>query len=342
MPARLNELPRLLAADELKPVWLIAGAEHLQVMEAADALRARCRELGYSEREIHDVDAKFDWNELAMSGAAMSLFATRRMIELRMPTGKPGKAGSAAISEWCSNPPPDTLLLITAQEWSKSHEGAWTRSVDQVGVAMAVWPLKRDEFPSWINARMKSRGLKATRDAVELLAERVEGNLLAAAQEIDKLSLLVGQATLDADMLEASVADDARFDVFRLTDAAIAGDASRALRMVGGLKAEGAEPIPLVGWLLSQLRVLVRLAGAGGNLNQAFKNERIWDAKQAGFKRALRAGDAAHWERCIVQAGLIDRISKGRAGGDAWREIERLIAAIASPRAGADLFGKQS
>lgn len=342
MPARLDNLPRLLAADALKPVWLIAGAEHLLVMEAADSLRARSRELGYAEREIHDVDLKFDWNELAMSGAAMSLFSSRRVIELRMPTGKPGKEGSAAISAWCADPPPDTLLLITAQEWSKSHEGAWYKSVDQVGVAIPVWPLRREELPAWINARMKSRGLKATRDAVELLAERVEGNLLAAAQEIDKLSLLVGQATLDVDTLEASVADDARFDVFRLTDAAIAGDATRALRVAGGLKAEGAEPIPLLGYLLSQLRVLVRLTAAGGNLNQAFRNERIWDAKQAGFKRALKAGNAAHWERCIVQAGLIDRISKGRAGGDAWREIERLIAAIANPRAGSGLLGKQS
>jgi DNA polymerase-3 subunit delta len=202
--------------------------------------------------------------------------------------------------------------------------------------------MKREELPGWINARMKSRGLKATRDAVELLAERVEGNLLAAAQEIDKLSLLVGETTLDVETLEASVADDARFDVFRLTDAAIAGDATRALRMVGGLKAEGAEPIPLMGWLLSQLRVLSRLANAGGNISQAFQAERIWDAKQAGFRHALKSGSAAHWERCIVQAGLIDRISKGRANGDAWREIERLIAAIANPRDGAGLLGARS
>ena len=339
MPARITDLPRLLGASELKPVWLIAGAEHLIVLEAADRLRARTRELGFAEREIHDVDHRFDWNELAMSGAAMSLFATRRVIELRMPTGKPGKEGSAAISAWCADPPPDTLLLITAQEWSKQHEGAWYAAVDRAGVAMPVWPLKRDELPAWISARMKAQGLKATHDAIELLAERTEGNLLAAAQEIDKLALLVGDAVLDIEMLEASVADDARFDAFRLTDAAIAGDATRALRMVSGLRAEGAEAIPLLGWLLNQLRVLLRLAHAGGNLNQAFKTERIWDAKQAGFRRALQAGNAAHWERCIVQVGRIDRIAKGRADGDVWREIERLITAIAMPKRGAELLG---
>jgi DNA polymerase III subunit delta len=339
MPARISDLTKLLAASDLKPVWLIAGPEHLIVMEAADRLRARARELGYAEREIHDVDNRFNWNDLAMSGAAMSLFATRRVIELRMPTGKPGKEGSAAISAWCADPPPDTLLLITAQEWSKSHEGAWYGAVDRVGVAMPVWPMKREEMPAWIAARMQSRGLKATRDAIELLAERIEGNLLAAAQEVDKLSLLVGDAVLDIDTLEASVADDARFDAFRLTDAAIGGDTLRALRMVEGLRAEGGEAIPLLGWLLNQLRVLYRLASAGGNLNQAFRVERIWDAKQPLFKRALKSGDAAHWERCIVHVGRIDRIAKGRADGDVWREIERLITAIAIPGRGAELLG---
>ncbi len=342
MPARITDLPRLLGTNELKPVWLIAGAEHLLVMEAADQLRARARELGYAEREIHDVDHRFNWDELAMSGAAMSLFATLRVIELRMPTGKPGKEGSAAISAWCADPPPDTLLLITAQEWSKSHEGAWYSAVERAGVAMPVWPVKREEMSGWISARMKSRGLKATPDAIELLAERIEGNLLAAAQEIDKLALLVGDNLLDVDTLEASVADDARFDAFRLTDAAIAGDATRALRMVEGLRTEGAEAIPLLGWLLNQLRVLYRLANAGSNINQAFKTERIWDAKQTGFKRALKAADAAHWERCIIHVGRIDRIAKGRGTGDVWREIERLITAIAIPRRGAALLGTDS
>ncbi|HQX33585.1 MAG: DNA polymerase III subunit delta [Dokdonella sp.] len=338
MPARLPDLPKLLAAVELKPVWLIAGAEHLLAMEAADRLRARARELGYLEREIHDVDARFDWNELAMAGASMSLFASKRLIELRMPSGKPGKEGSAAISAWCANPPPDTLLLISCQEWSKAHEGAWFNAVEKVGVALPIWPLKREEMPGWIAARLKARGIKAHPDAIELLVERVEGNLLAAAQEIDKLSLLIGEGVLNVETLEASVADDARFDAFRLTDAAIAGDAARALRMVAGLRAEGAEAIPLMGWLLNQLRVLYRLASAA-NLAQAFKTERIWDAKQPLFKRALKSGDAMHWQRCIVKLGHIDRMAKGRGDGDVWRELERLIAAIAMPRRAASLLG---
>lgn len=341
MPARISDLPKLLAGSELRPVWLIAGSEHLLVLEAADRLRARAKELGYIEREVFDADARFNWNELAMSGAAMSLFASRRIIDVRMPTGRPGKDGSAAISAWCASPPPDTILLITAQDWSKQHEGAWVNAIDKVGVTMPVWPLRPEELPQWIASRLSSRGIKATRDAIELLADRVEGNLLAAAQEVDKLALLVGDATLDIETLEASVAYDARFDAFRLTDAAIGGDAARALRIVEGLRAEGEEAIPLVGWLLNQLRVLARLSEAGNNnLSQAFRNERVWDAKQPMFRRALQAGDAAHWERCLVQAGRIDRIAKGRGDGDVWREIERLVAAIASPRRAGGLIAQ--
>jgi DNA polymerase III subunit delta len=339
MPARLSDLPKLLAAPELEPVWLIAGAEHLLVIESADRLRVRARELGYVEREVFDADHRFDWNALAMSGNAMSLFATRRMIDVRLPSGKPGKDGAAALIAWCASPPPDTVLLVTTQEWSKQHEGAWVAAFERAGVVLPVWPLRREEMPAWIGARFTSRGVKATPEAVELLVERVEGNLLAAAQEVDKLALLVNGAMLDVGLLEASVADDARFDAFRLADAAIAGDAARALRMVVGLQAEGEEAIPLLGWLLTQLRLLRRLSDAGANLSQAFRAERVWDARQPMVRRALKAGDAAHWQRCLVHAARIDRIAKGRADGDVWREIQRLVAAIAEPRRAGVLLG---
>ncbi len=340
MPARPADLPKLLAAPELRPVWLIAGAEHLLVLEAADRLRARARELGHLEREVFDADARFDWNELAASGQAMSLFASRRLIDVRLPTGKPGKDGAATLAAWAASPPPDTVLLVTAQDWSKQHEGAWVTAFDRAGVVLPMWPLKREEMPAWIGARLASRGVKATPDAVERLVERVEGNLLAAAQEVDKLALLLDGAVLDVDTLEASVADDARFDAFRLTDAALGGDAARALRIVAGLKAEGEEAIPLLGWMLTQLRAVHRLSLAGANLAQAFRNERVWDVRQPLFRRALKAGDAAHWERCLVQAARIDRIAKGRGDGDVWREIERLVAAIAAPRRGGELLAR--
>ncbi len=328
-----------LSGDELKPAYLIAGAEHLLVIEAADALRARARELGFSERDVLDVEANFDWNLLGDASRSMSLFASRKLIDLRLPTGKPGKEGSAAIIEFCRSPPPDTVLLITSNDWSKKHEGAWVEALAKIGIVVPMWALKADELPGWIGARMASRGLKATPDAIALLAVRVEGNLLAAAQEIDKLALLHAGTTLDAETLEASVADDARYDVFRLTDAAIGGDAGRALHIVAGLRVEGEEIIPLLGWLLMQLRLLLRLSTAGANLASAMRTERIWPAsRESLFKRALANGDRGHWERCLAQAGRIDAMAKGRPPGDAWRELERLIAAIAAPRRAAGLL----
>jgi len=251
-----------------------------------------------------------------------------------MPTGKPGKEGSAAIIEYCSNPPPDTVLLITATQWSKAHETSWVTTFEKVGVFVPLWPLKPNELPDWIAQRMASRGLKPTREAIEALVERIEGNLLAAAQEIDKLALLQGDKPLDAETLEDLVADSARFDVFKLADAALAGDASRALRILAGLRAEGEQVVGLLGWLLNQLQLLARLANARGNQAAAFKAERIWPAREAIYKKALSRADRTHWDACLIQAGRVDRIGKGRGVGDAWLELERLLVAIAQPRAG--------
>src|SRR5699024_5695380 len=156
MPTRPDQWYRQLAATELKPVHLLAGDE-LLVLEAADALRARARERGYDEREVIDVQARFDWDSLARAGAGMSLFASRRVIDLRLPNGRPGREGSAAISAWCDKLPPDTLLMITCTEWSKKHEGAWTRAVDKVGSMVVFWAPKMHEWPDWIAARLASR-----------------------------------------------------------------------------------------------------------------------------------------------------------------------------------------
>jgi len=334
MPTPLPALRKQLATGELKPVYLLAGEEHLLLLEAADALRARARELGYSEREVLDADSGFDWDALAQSASSMSLFATRKLIDLRVPTGKPGKEGAQSIIDYCANPPPDTVLLITATQWSKAHETSWVAAVEKAGVFVPLWPLKPNELPDWIAQRMALRGLKPTRDAIEALVERVEGNLLAAAQEIDKLALLQGDAPLDAATLEDLVADSARFDVFKLADAALAGDSARALRILAGLRAEGEQVVALLGWILNQLQMLARLANARGNLAGAFKAERIWPAREAIYKKALSRADRAHWDACLIQAGRVDRVGKGRGTGDAWVEFERLLVAIAQPRTG--------
>ncbi len=335
MPLAIPQWQKALAADSLRAVYLLAG-EELLVLEAADALRAQARRLGYAEREVLDVGNHFDWDDLARAAAGMSLFATRRLLDLRLPTGRPGKEGAAAIGEFCAQPPPDVTLLITASEWSNKHEGAWTKNIDSAGALVVFNAPRPNEWNAWIGARLSSRGVSASADAVALLAERVEGNLLAAAQEVDKLAVLHGQGRLDAAQMENLVADSARYDAFKLTDAAFAGDGGRALRILAGLRAEGDELIALMGWLVNQLQLALRLANAHDFAAQV-RAERLWPAREQLFRKALRRAPREHWLRCLARAARIDRIAKGREGGDAWLEAERLIAAIAEPRAAAAL-----
>ncbi|HET6913664.1 MAG TPA: DNA polymerase III subunit delta [Rhodanobacteraceae bacterium] len=346
MASTLENFHKALGKGELAPVYLIASEEPLLLQEACDALRARARALGFAEREVLDVDAKFDWNQLARASASMSLFSSRRLIELRVPTGLVGKEGSAAIVEWCKSPAADTVLLISAAQWGKKNEGAWVREIERNGVYVPIKALRVDELPAWIRARMHVRGFNPDDDAVALLASRAEGNLLAIAQEIDKLSMLREGGRVAASELEALDADNALFDVFKLTDAAFGGDAQRALRVLSGLRAEGEDVIPMLGWMLNQLELALRLASADDFAAAARAEYNFWPAKQRVFASALkRAGRGpSHWEHCVAWCARIDRMAKGRivddagkAMGDPWQEMERLLVAIAQPRATAAL-----
>lgn len=331
MPLSAAQWQKALTADHLGPVYMLAG-EQLLVLEAADALRAHARTLGYSEREVFDVGQHFDWNDLARAGASMSLFATRRLIDLRLPTGRPGTEGAKAITAFCADPPPDVTLLVTAMEWSNKHDGAWSKKLDASGTMVVFNAPRPGEWMSWIGARLASRGLSATPDATALLAERVEGNLLAAAQEIDKLAVLHGQGRIDATEMETLVADSARYDVFKLTDAAFLGEGARALRILAGLRSEGDELLALMGWLVNQLQLALRLANAN-DLAAQIRGERLWPAREQLFRKALRRAPRDHWLQCLARASRIDRMVKGRETGNPWQEAERLIAVIAEPRA---------
>ena len=328
---------RQLERAALPAVILVAGVEELRVIEAADAVRAKARSDGF-EREVYDTDGRFDWDTLAGDFAEMSLFARSRLLDVRAPTGRVGKEGSEVIAKFCKDPAPGTTLLVTCMEWSKKHaEPAWVKAVGKAGHILVMWATQRHKLPEWLLLRMRARGIDASHEAAELLAERVEGNLLAAAQEVDKLALLVnGKQKIDAKRMEELVADSARFDAFKLVDACLAGEAARALRILRALRAEGEAVPALMGPIVQSLLQLASLsaeAARGGDLRKAMTAQRIWDSKQAQFKRALDRHDMARWEGFAVEAGRIDRISKGRADGDAWIALERLLAAIAQPRA---------
>lgn len=332
----VDRLLQHLSAEPLRPAYLLAGSEPLLVLEAADAVRAAARAQGIGEREVHDMEGRdADWGSLDASIHAPSLFASQRLIEVRLPTGRPGAEGAKLLAGFCASPPLDVVLLVVAGEWSKAHAGKWSEAVARAGHVAVAWPVKPHELAGWIGQRLRSRGVKATPDAMARLAQRVEGNLLAAAQEIDKLALLLqGQGeVLDAARMDALVADSARYDVFRLVDAALNGQAAQVARIVAGLKAEG-EAIPaLMGMVVKELNTVAALARAR-NFAAECKALRIWDSKQAVYKRALARHSPERWQRLLVEAGGVDRVSKGRVrpgkeSSDAWQQLERLLLAVA-------------
>lgn len=342
MELRPDRLAAQLAAEPLRPVYLVAGPETLVVLEAADAVRAAARAQGASEREVFDADGRdFDWGLIEGTFNAPGLFASRRLVEVRMPTGKPGVEGAKVIAAFCADPAPDVTLLLTGGDWSKAHAGKWTEAVARAGHVVIAWAVKPHELPQWIEQRLRSRGVRAARDAVQRLAERVEGNLLAAAQEIDKLALLDDGAIIDAARMESLVADAARYDVFRLLDAAMNGQGAQVSRMLAGLRAEGEVVPALLGMVTMELQraaALARVQMRGGNMAAEFKAQRIWDSRQAAYIRALKRHDPARWERFAAEAGKVDRIAKGRPRPgeeptDAWVALERLLLAVAEPKA---------
>ncbi|MCB1845531.1 MAG: DNA polymerase III subunit delta, partial [Halioglobus sp.] len=232
-----NQLkPRL--QKSLLPCYLVTGDEPLLVLEALDSIRASARERGFTTRDLFVATTGFDWNQLSAAGGNLSLFADKRIIELRLPTGKPGRDGSAAIADLTGNLDDDLLLVVSGPKLDKNSGSAkWVKALTAAGAHVEVWPVNRGELPAWINARMKAAGLLPDRDAVRLIADRVEGNLLAAQQEVEKLRLLLGEGQVTLDQVQRAVADSSRYDVYKLVDAAVSGDVQRAIRILGGVRA---------------------------------------------------------------------------------------------------------
>lgn len=327
MQLRADQLEAHLAKS-LAPLYAVHGDEPLLALEAADAIRAAARKAGYAERELFVAERYFDWSDLVQTGASLSLFGAKRIVELRLPTGKPGTEGGAAIERYCANLNPECLTLVSLPRLDKAGQNsAWFHALARAGAVVDIWPVERARLPEWIGQRLARSGQRAGRETLEFLADRVEGNLLAAHQEVQKLALLLPPGQLKLDAVQAAVANVARYEVQALAEALLSGDTARYARVLEGLRGEGEAPTYVLWALAEELRAATRIqAGlsAGRQLEQLLRENRVWRNKEPAMKAALRRLTGAALERALSRAARIDRTIKGLAKGDAWDEFLKL------------------
>lgn len=326
MRLRLDQLSEAL--NDLKGVYFISGDEPLQLGEAADAIRKACKNAGYTTREVLVVDADFHWGQLSVAADSMSIFAEKKLIDLRMPTGKPGVEGAKALAAYCQQLPEDTILLITSAKLEKSTlKSKWFEKIDQAGIVIQVWPLDGADLIKWLQQRARKKGLHLENDGIKILASRVEGNLLAAAQEIEKLYVLFGEASISRNEIERVVVDSSRFDVFKLTDCVLAGRLSRAVRILHALKSEGVAA-PVVLWaLVREVRLLVNIKSAineGKNKEMVFKSYYLWDKRKQLINAVLPRIEMSNLQQIMLLGSKADRQIKGQERGDCWETLLNL------------------
>jgi len=331
MRLRAEQLSRHLQ-DTLAPAYLISGDEPLLLGEAADAIRQAARAAGHDNREVMDAGSGFDWNTLLAEAASFSLFADKKIIDVRIPGGKPGREGGQALAEYCANPPPDTLLLLTLPKLDRQQQNSkWFKAIEKLGVVLQVWPIEQGKLPAWIEQRMRAVGLQPTPDAIALLAERVEGNLLAAHQEIDKLRLLHEGGRIDAAALAEAVADSARYDVFDLVDSALRAELPRSLHILEGLRGEGIAA-PIVLWALhreiSQLASIALDSARGLSADQAMTRARIWDKRKPLARQALARLRPTRWLGLLDDCQAVDSAIKGGDPRDPWLLLEEMLVGL--------------
>jgi DNA polymerase-3 subunit delta len=312
----------------LQPLYLVHGDEALLAQEAADLIRARARQEGCAEREVFTVERGFDWQALLSSGNSLSLFSSRRLVEIRIPSGKPGNDGSLALQDYCARLPEDTVTLVLCPKLDKTAQaGKWFKALENTGISVGVFPIERTQLPRWIGDRLARQGHRADAATLQFLADQVEGNLLAAFQEIQKLALIFPAGSLSFDMVRGAVADVARFDVFKLGDAVLAGDAARVSRVLEVLRGEGEDPVLILWALAREIRVLARLRGGmrrGGHLPQLMRDAWIWESRQKLVEQAVMKSSEARLLQGLARAAKIDRMIKGLAHGDVWDELLQL------------------
>ncbi|MEO8740683.1 MAG: DNA polymerase III subunit delta [Casimicrobiaceae bacterium] len=320
-------------AKGLASLYVVHGDEPLLAIEAGDQIRAAARAAGCEDREVLVVEPGFKWDAFLGASRNLGLFGGRTIIDLRIPTGKPGVEGARALEAFAADSGPDTLLLVTLPRLDRTAQAsAWFTALEDAGVTIAVQPLERGELPAWIAGRLARAQQRASSETLQFLADTTEGNLLAAQQEIEKLALLLPAGELDADAVEQAIADVARFDVFKLSEAWLAGDAGRVCRILAALETAG-EGVPLLVWQLGEdlhaLASVLAASASGTPVAVALRTARVWGKRQGAMERAARRVAPGALPALLQRLAKLDALAKGIGRGDVWDALRGLALALA-------------
>ncbi|MEQ8955713.1 MAG: DNA polymerase III subunit delta [Gammaproteobacteria bacterium] len=335
MKIKAEQLARTLQQD-LHPLYWLSGDEPLLMQEAADSIRQRCRELGFVAREIVYIERSFNWDSFKQVTGNLSLFADKKIVELRLASAKLDDGGKTALQDYVNDASDDIVILISSPRLeSGSLNTKWFKQLEAASVIIQIWPVGREHLGSWLSARLLQEGINADAEALQLLSDKVEGNLLAAMQEIEKLKLLAhtgaGEIKLDARTVMQVVADSSRFNIYQLVDAALAGQVSRAQKILAGLRNEGSFPLPILGAITRELRSLLPMLEKkqqGIGTNQIIQQARVWFNRKQAVSRAVNTLSQEQVWDMLEHARLIDRCVKGLAPNNPWTELSLLLLGL--------------
>ena len=321
--------------NSVSPIYIVSGDDPLLIQETSDLLRTHLKSVGFTERELFHTEAGFDWQQVLFSANSMSLFAEQKLIEIRMSSASPGEDGKAALMSFLENPSEGTVLLLVMPRLDQNAQRTkWFKAIEAAGVFVQIWPIDVKNLPRWIGDRFRKAGLSASKEAILVMADRIEGNLLAAVQEIERLSLVSNDGKIDTNDILQGVADSSRYDVFGLIDASVGRDAARTLKIIQGLQLEGEAILYIVAMLGRELRGLSVMANEmkSGSLDAALKKGRVWQNRKSIVSNSLRNHSLPQFHAMLSRVSDVDSMVKGIKVGNPWEELTSVMLELAGVR----------
>mgnify|MGYP000133969020 FL=1 len=335
MKAYLNQLPSLVSQKKAR-LFILSGDEPLLIQEASQLLRNILGNEGFSGRELFMIDGSFDWDSILFENNSFSFFAEKKLIEIRMSSKTPGDKGAKALQELFKNSDEDTaVILVIPKLEARVLKTKWFKDIETLSTLVQIWPVSEKDLPKWIADRIKRAGLDATTEAIAELSKRIEGNLLAASQEIERLKLTVDNRQITSDDIKESVSDNSRFDIFRLVDVVLKGDVSRSFRILEALRAEGVEPLFICNMLSRELKVLESIkfdTNLGKSLSKAVRDAGVWETRKNLVSNAVDRLELNSIRKMLLVTGDIDRVVKGEKIGDPWTSIQDIVLAFSGTK----------